>query len=149
MVSSLTCPHDDFLNLTHKEAKAKMKQVGLCQTRKLHSKRNYQQNQKAAQWEKVFANPTSTKQVVSTIYDEYNSTFHFHFITLMLLLANIHLRLLRLPDERTVFSPWSVSGETLSWSLIYQHRRSAFLCLLSGSSVSPHHLFSIHFWIYI
>ena len=48
--------------------------MGLYQTKKLlHSKENYQQNEKATEWEKIYANHVSDKELVVKIYKAYNS----------------------------------------------------------------------------
>ena len=48
--------------------------MGLYQTKKLlHSKENYQQNEKATEWEKIYAKHISDKELVVKIYKAYNS----------------------------------------------------------------------------
>ena len=48
--------------------------MGLYQTKKvLHSKKNYQQNEKATEWEKILAKHISDEELVVKIYKAYNS----------------------------------------------------------------------------
>ena len=48
--------------------------MGLYQTKKLlHSKDNYRQNEKATEWEKIYAKHISDKELVVKIYKAYNS----------------------------------------------------------------------------
>ena len=48
--------------------------MGLYQTKQLlHSKENYQQNEKATEWEKIYAKHISDKELVVKRYKAYNS----------------------------------------------------------------------------
>ena len=48
--------------------------MGLYQTKKvLHSKKNYQQNEKATELEKILAKQISDEELVVKIYKAYNS----------------------------------------------------------------------------